>query len=228
MKARRIWFGLIDAAGGSGRSAVLFTALPRILTLLATNPGCAIQNVERSAVERSAVSFLIRGRAVDGAHCRAQHGLHASSGCVGACPFALPLAHRPRFRLHALEHSGAAGFSEFSLGRETGRMGNIVTPRPWLQGLCFAPVFLLLWTVFHLPLAILGHHISLAYGQSIQGWGSWLVDWIKALLLDLISGTVAFSVVFALIRKSRRWWLWLWVIVATDGGSAGLCAAAGG
>jgi Zn-dependent protease with chaperone function len=87
-----------------------------------------------------------------------------------------------------------------------------ITPKPWVQGLCFAPVFLLMWSLFHLPLSILGHHISLAYGQSIQGWGSWLVDWGKALLLDVISGTLVFSVVFALIRKSRRWWLWLWVI----------------
>lgn len=87
-----------------------------------------------------------------------------------------------------------------------------VTPKPWVQGLCFAPVFLLMWSLFHLPLSILGHHISLAYGQSIQGWGSWFLDWGKALLLDLISSTVVLSVVFALIRKSRRWWLWLWVI----------------
>jgi STE24 endopeptidase len=103
-------------------------------------------------------------------------------------------------------------FLNFRWAARLGGWATSVTPRPWPQGLCFAPVFLLLWTVFHLPLAILGHHISLAYGQSIQGWGSWAVDRIKALLLDLISGTVAFSVVFALIRKSRRWWLWLWVI----------------
>ena len=103
-------------------------------------------------------------------------------------------------------------FLNFRWAARLGGWATSVTPRPWLQGLCFAPVFLLLWTVFHLPLAILGHHISLAYGQSIQGWGSWSVDRIKALLLDLISGTLAFSVVFALIRKSRRWWLWLWVI----------------
>ena len=31
-------------------------------------------------------------------------------------------------------------------------------------------------------------------------------------MLDLISGTVVLSVLFALIRKSRRWWLWLWVV----------------
>jgi Zn-dependent protease with chaperone function len=87
-----------------------------------------------------------------------------------------------------------------------------VTPKPWLQGLCFAPLILLVLSLLQLPLAILGHHISLSYGQSIQGWGSWLVDWGKALMLDLLSGTFVLSVVFAIIRKSRRWWLWLWVV----------------
>jgi STE24 endopeptidase len=87
-----------------------------------------------------------------------------------------------------------------------------ISRKPWLQGLCFAPIFLLLLSLFHLPLAILGHHISLQYGQSVQGWSSWFVDWGKALLLDLVSGTFILSLVFALIRHSRRWWLWLWII----------------
>jgi STE24 endopeptidase len=84
--------------------------------------------------------------------------------------------------------------------------------KPWLQGLCFAPVFLLALSLLHLPLSILGHHISLAYGQSVQGWGSWFLDWGKALLLDLLSGAFILSLVFALIRHTRRWWLWLWII----------------
>jgi STE24 endopeptidase len=87
-----------------------------------------------------------------------------------------------------------------------------VTHKPWLQGFCFAPMILLLLSLFHLPLAILGHHISLSYGQSIQGWGSWLVDWGKAVMLNLVSGTVILSVLLALIRKSRRWWIWLWIL----------------
>ncbi len=103
-------------------------------------------------------------------------------------------------------------FLNFRWAARLGSWATSITSKPWLQGLCFAPVFLLLWSLFHLPLSMLGHHISLAYGQSIQGWGSWFTDWGKALLLDLISGTVVLSVVFALIRKSRRWWLWLWVI----------------
>jgi STE24 endopeptidase len=87
-----------------------------------------------------------------------------------------------------------------------------ISRKPWIQGLCFAPVFLLLLSLFHLPLSILGHHISLAYGQSVQGWRSWSLDWGKALLLDLLSGAFVLSLVFALIRYSRRWWLWLWLI----------------
>jgi Zn-dependent protease with chaperone function len=87
-----------------------------------------------------------------------------------------------------------------------------VTPRPWLQGFCFAPLILLVLSLVHLPLAILGHHISLSYGQSVQRWGSWFVDWSKALMLDLVCGTVVLSVLFGLIRNSRRWWLWLWVV----------------
>src|SRR5271155_121016 len=58
-----------------------------------------------------------------------------------------------------------------------------VTAKPWVQGLCFAPLFLLLLTLLDLPIAILRHHISLSYGQSIQGWGSWFFDWSKALML---------------------------------------------
>jgi STE24 endopeptidase len=100
----------------------------------------------------------------------------------------------------------------FRWAASLGTWASSLTRKPWLQGFCFAPLILLLLSLLQLPIAILGHHISLSYGQSIQGWPSWLGDWSKALMLDLVSGTVALSVVFALIRHSRRWWLWLWVL----------------
>ena len=84
--------------------------------------------------------------------------------------------------------------------------------KPWLQGLMFAPLLLLVLSLLQLPLSLLGHHISLAYGQSIQSWGSWFGDWGKALLLNLASGTFVLSLVFLLIRRSRYWWFWLWLI----------------
>ena len=113
-------------------------------------------------------------------------------------------------------HCGASlvllGLLNFRWFAGVGAWAASVTHKPWLQGFCFAPVILLLLSLFHLPLAVLGHHISLSYGQSIQGWGSWFVDWGKAVMLDLVSGTVILSVLFALIRNSRRWWIWLWIL----------------
>ena len=102
-----------------------------------------------------------------------------------------------------------------------------VTRKPWLQGFCFAPLILLLLSLLHLPLAILGHHISLSYGQSIQGWGSWFADWGKALLLDLVSGTVVLSVLFALIRRSRPVVALVVDSVAAHAGAGRLRAATG-
>src|SRR3984957_16647452 len=100
----------------------------------------------------------------------------------------------------------------FRWAARLGTWASSLSREPWLQGFCFVPFFLLAMSVLQLPLSILGHHISLSYGQSVQGWGSWFLDWTKGLLLDLITSTVALTVVFALIRHSRRWWLWLWVI----------------
>lgn len=100
----------------------------------------------------------------------------------------------------------------FRWASRLGAWATSLTRRPWLQGLCFAPLLLLALSVLELPLSMVGQHVSLSYGQSIQHWGSWFEDWGKAVLLDLVSGTFVFSVLFALIRNSRRWWLWLWVI----------------
>jgi STE24 endopeptidase len=105
--------------------------------------------------------------------------------------------------LAVLNFRWAAGLGEWAAS---------VTHKPWVQGLCFAPAILLLLSLLHLPLAVLGHHISLSYGQSVQGWGSWFIDWGKAVVLNLLSGTVVLAVLFALIRNSGRWWLWLWLV----------------
>ena len=48
--------------------------------------------------------------------------------------------------------------------------------RRWLQGLLFFAVFLVLTSLANLPLDVFGHHVSRAYGISVQGWGSWLGD----------------------------------------------------
>ena len=58
-----------------------------------------------------------------------QAGVYACSGGAGAGSFALLLAHGSRFWVHGLECSGSAGFSEFSMGCATERMGCIRYPK---------------------------------------------------------------------------------------------------
>lgn len=88
-----------------------------------------------------------------------------------------------------------------------------ITPRRWLQGFLFLPALLLLISVAGLPFSVVGHHLSLVYGLSIQRWGSWLWDWTKGLALTVAGGTLALALLAAIIRRSeRRWWLWFWAI----------------
>jgi Zn-dependent protease with chaperone function len=86
------------------------------------------------------------------------------------------------------------------------------TRREWLQGFYLLPPLIVLLSVMELPPAIVAHHVSLAYGQSIQAWRSWTLDWTKGLLLDLLVGTLVLSAVFAMVRTSKHWWLWVWLL----------------
>jgi Zn-dependent protease with chaperone function len=87
------------------------------------------------------------------------------------------------------------------------------TPKPWLQGFIFLPLLLLLTSLLEVPLSIIGHHISLAYGLSIQHWLSWLGDGLKSLALTLVVGTLVLSILFAIVRHAPRfWWFWFWLI----------------
>ncbi|HEX4576311.1 MAG TPA: M48 family peptidase, partial [Edaphobacter sp.] len=54
------------------------------------------------------------------------------------------------------------------------RMRNIaenLTKSPWRQCFVFVFLFLLAITLLNLPLRIYGHHMAVAYGLSVQGWG---------------------------------------------------------
>jgi len=81
------------------------------------------------------------------------------------------------------------------------------------QGLVAIPLFLLVMTVCQLPLEMYGHRLQLAYGLSVQHWGSWFGDWLKSLAISLLIGTAAISGAYALMRKfARNWWLVFWAI----------------
>jgi Zn-dependent protease with chaperone function len=80
------------------------------------------------------------------------------------------------------------------------------------QTIIFVPLLLLTIDVLSLPTAIWSHWLALKYQQSIEGWGSWLVDWVKGEAVEVAIGVVLVWILYAVIRKSpRRWWLYFWV-----------------
>jgi STE24 endopeptidase len=95
------------------------------------------------------------------------------------------------------------------------RMRNVaenLTKSRWRQ--CFVFTFLLLLTItlLDLPLRIYGHHAAVAYGLSVQGWGSWVWDQTKSFLLTWFVGALLVMVLLWVIGRSpKHWWFWFWV-----------------
>lgn len=86
-----------------------------------------------------------------------------------------------------------------------------VSSRKWIQGLIAAPLWLVVMVLLELPGSLLGHHVGLEYGLSIERWLAWFADWATSLGLTLIVGTFAVTVLYALLRRSpQRWWIWFW------------------
>ena len=83
-----------------------------------------------------------------------------------------------------------------------------------VQALIFVALFLVTTTALQLPLDAYQQNISLQYGLSVQGWGSWLSDQLKGMLVALVIFTFLAWMIATLIRKSpRRWWFYSWLIV---------------
>jgi STE24 endopeptidase len=101
----------------------------------------------------------------------------------------------------------------FGAGGAIRRWAGGITARRWLQGFLVAPAWLLILAVIELPAALIGQHIDLRFGLSVQGWASWFGDWGKSTALTVIFGTLALSALYLLMRRSpRRWWLWFWIL----------------
>jgi STE24 endopeptidase len=85
--------------------------------------------------------------------------------------------------------------------------------RFWLvRAAIFVMLFLVTLEVLQLPFSIYRHHISLAYGLSVQQWGSWFSDWAKGLAINLVAVTILGWVLYGVLRRSpRRWWLYFWL-----------------
>jgi STE24 endopeptidase len=91
-------------------------------------------------------------------------------------------------------------------------MAESASGNKWIQGLIFIPLFILVTDIFDLPVRVYWHALSLRYEQSVQRWGSWLVDWLKAELLGIGLSALLVMILYLVMRKSpRRWWFYFWL-----------------
>jgi STE24 endopeptidase len=82
------------------------------------------------------------------------------------------------------------------------------------QVLVFAPLIVLTIDVLTIPTGFFEQWELKNYGLSVQGWGSWTLDWLKGELVSVVLGIILISILYATIRKSpRRWWFYFWLAV---------------
>jgi len=105
-----------------------------------------------------------------------------------------------------------AGVLAWKLAPRLRNLAEAASRRRIVQAYIFAPLLLLVIDVLELPVSLYGHHLSLKFEQSIQGWGSWFWDWTKGELLSFALAGVLVWILYAVIRRSpRRWWFYFWL-----------------
>ena len=84
----------------------------------------------------------------------------------------------------------------------------------WLQPVLYWVQYLVVITVLGFPLEFYENYVrEHKYGLATQSFGPWMGDEGKALLVNLLAGAIAVTVLFAIVRKLRRTW-WIWGAVA--------------
>jgi STE24 endopeptidase len=121
-----------------------------------------------------------------------------------------------RYRLHFVSAAWQvlllAGILALRIGPRLRDLAELVSRKRFVQAFVFAPLLLGLIGLLMMPADAWGHRLSLAYGQSVQGWGSWLLDWLKGGLLGFLIAIPVVWMLFAILRRSpRRAWLWFWL-----------------
>ncbi|MGB7584815.1 MAG: M48 family metallopeptidase [Terriglobales bacterium] len=90
--------------------------------------------------------------------------------------------------------------------------------RRFVQSLVFSPLLLLTIAFLTLPLDIYSEVVEKRYGISVQSWGSWSWDWIKAELIGLVIGTILIWLLYMVLRRSsRRAWFYFWLMALPIG-----------
>jgi STE24 endopeptidase len=103
--------------------------------------------------------------------------------------------------------------SRWKLGAKYRDWAEHTSARRFVRALIFSPLFLLTVAVITLPLDIYSETIEKEYGISVQAWGSWSWDWIKAQLISIVIFTILIWILYIVIRRSpQRWWFYFWLV----------------
>ena len=81
-----------------------------------------------------------------------------------------------------------------------------------VQALIFVPLLVLSLEGALLPVDAVGHLAARRFGMSVQGWGSWALDWGKEqVLMTGLALLLALMLSAVMRRSSRRWWFYFWL-----------------
>jgi Zn-dependent protease with chaperone function len=122
---------------------------------------------------------------------------------------------RAKYRLHFIGFAWGAvvliGLLALGVAARFRDIAERVSRRRFVQALVFVPMLLVSVGLLELPVDAWGHRLSIFYGQSVQGWSSWLWDRTKELLVALAIAVPVVAALYGILRKSpRRWWLVFW------------------
>ncbi len=86
-----------------------------------------------------------------------------------------------------------------------------LSSRRLVQAVIFSAAFFAVLAIFDLPFEIAEHWLYRRYDLVVQGWGSWLGDQGKGLLVNVVIGFIFVAIFFAVVRRTQRWWLYFWL-----------------
>jgi hypothetical protein len=123
---------------------------------------------------------------------------------------------KARYRLHFLSFFWSvavlAAIIALRLAPRFRDRAEAVSKRRFWQAAVFVPLLFTTQAILELPTQIYGQKLALDYEQSVQGWGSWMWDGVKGLLVGLVIGIPIVWLLYLFLRRSpRRWWLWFWL-----------------
>jgi STE24 endopeptidase len=81
----------------------------------------------------------------------------------------------------------------------------------FLQAAIFAPLLVATLDLLAIPVDAADHWIARKFSLSVQSWPSWLWDWTKSTLLEMLLMIVLVWILYFAIRKSpHHWWFYFW------------------